>query len=100
MRDSGTMILSMEKLSKYSKMDACFRDSMSMENLKESEDTSGPITSSIKDSGFWEWDTAQECGKAPRETAILDNGDVAKLMDMAFISGLTEIDTKDHSGRT
>ena len=54
MRDSGTMILSMEKLSKYSKMDACFRDSMSMENLKESEDTSGPITSSIKDSGFWE----------------------------------------------
>jgi hypothetical protein len=65
-----------------------------MENLMVMEYFNGETIKFMKDNGKMELNTVQECGKVQKETLILANGKMAKLMGMVFIHGLTVIDIK------
>lgn len=54
MRDSGKTISNMAKAWKSSQMEPSTKASMSMENPKESDDTPGPMASSMKANGSTE----------------------------------------------
>ena len=64
------MIINMVTDIKCFPMDQSTKDSTSMENQKESENTTGPMENSIRDSGSTDSNMAQECGREPNQIAM------------------------------
>lgn len=65
----------------------CTKETMSMENQRELEDTVGQMVNSTKVNGWMVWSKGRACGKEERETPILVSGNLGRQMDMVCIHG-------------
>ena len=96
MKVNGKMTINMEKDTKCSPMGLSIKDNTSMENLKELVNINGLMDSSIKDNGSTVSNTDQECGKEPKATVMLVNGEWAKLKDTECMYGSMVIVIRDN----
>lgn len=94
MRASGTEISGMEKASRDIQMATPTSDSSSKERLTVKVSTLGRMERFTMVSGTLGSSKVTESGKAYKMTHTLENGLHPKLMVMAFILGLMEIDMR------
>lgn len=88
------MTINMVLATKSSQLDQYIRETMSMVGLKELANITGQMDNFIRENGSEDSNTDLECGREPRETAMLVNGEWGKPTAMEFMSGLTVTDMK------
>ena len=95
MKVNGLMIIVKEKAWKNTVMVTNMKVILKEEKLMVKESIIGPMEKCTMANGKTELRKDMACGEVFLVIHILDNGKTAKLMDMGFINGKTEIDTKE-----
>ena len=93
-KDFGKMITNMGEGFRCSPMGQSIRESILMENLKESENINGLMENFIRDNGLMGSNMVQECGKELKVIVMWVSGEWEKLKVTEFMSGSMAIAMK------